>query len=248
MDNARVSEMEEESDVLIEEKIESAIDVDEFDVDEHIPKPGMAFDLEEEFYEFYRKYSYQIGYGVRKTGGKRAKDDCKAKISVIMNSNGRCMISRVLLEHNHILSPKKSQIQKSHRRMDSYSKRRLELNDVAGIRVNKNFHSLVIKAEGNDNLAFIEKDCRNYITKMRQLRLGVGDAEALCNYFVRMKRRNSNFFYVLDIDDEGRLQNIFCANARSRAAYELFGDVISFDSIYLTNKYSMPFSPFVGAP
>ncbi|KAL6568931.1 hypothetical protein OROHE_003672 [Orobanche hederae] len=42
------------------------------------------------------------------------------------------------------------------------------------------------------------------------------------------------------------VSEMFWADARSRAAYDSFGDVISFDSTYLTNKYSMPFSPFVG--
>ncbi|XP_039122024.1 protein FAR1-RELATED SEQUENCE 3-like [Dioscorea cayenensis subsp. rotundata] len=32
----------------------------------------------------------------------------------------------------------------------------------------------------------------------------------------------------------------------SIAAYEAFGDVISFNTTYLTNKYDMPFAPFVG--
>lgn len=29
-------------------------------------------------------------------------------------------------------------------------------------------------------------------------------------------------------------------------AYEEFGDIITFDTTYLTNKYDMPFAPFVG--
>ncbi|XP_039117870.1 uncharacterized protein LOC120253638 [Dioscorea cayenensis subsp. rotundata] len=48
------------------------------------------------------------------------------------------------------------------------------------------------------------------------------------------------------MDEEGRLKNVFWADARSIAAYEAFGDVISFDTTYLTNKYDMPFAPFVG--
>ncbi|KAF5470654.1 hypothetical protein F2P56_011153 [Juglans regia] len=36
------------------------------------------------------------------------------------------------------------------------------------------------------------------------------------------------------------------ADARSRAMYESFGDVITFDTTYLTNAYKMPFAPFVG--
>ena len=112
--------------------------------------------------------------------------------------------------------------------------------------MNKEFHSLVVEAKGYENLQFGERDCRNYISKVRQLKLGVGDAEALRNYFIRMQRRNSNFFYVIDMDDDGRLRNVFWADARSRTAYDSFGDVVSFDSTYWTNRYSMPFSPFVG--
>jgi hypothetical protein len=50
----------------------------------------------------------------------------------------------------------------------------------------------------------------------------------------------------MDMDDESRLQNVFWANAQSRAAYEYFGDCITFDTTYLTNRYGMPFAPFVG--
>ncbi|XP_027343067.1 protein FAR-RED ELONGATED HYPOCOTYL 3-like [Abrus precatorius] len=43
-----------------------------------------------------------------------------------------------------------------------------------------------------------------------------------------------------------RIRNIFWANATSRAAYEFFGDIVSFDTTDLTNKYDMPFAAFVG--
>ncbi|KAL7220217.1 hypothetical protein ACSBR2_013144 [Camellia fascicularis] len=98
---------------------------------------------------------------------------------------------------------------------------------------------------GHEHLSFTEKDCRNYIEKMRRLRLGTGNAEAILTYFTKMQNKNSSFFYVKDLDDDGRLQNVFWAVARSRAAYESFGDVVSFDSTYLTKKYDMPFALFV---
>ncbi|KAI5339859.1 hypothetical protein L3X38_019132 [Prunus dulcis] len=47
-------------------------------------------------------------------------------------------------------------------------------------------------------------------------------------------------------NQDGRLRNVFWADARSRAAYKEFGDVVMFDTTYLTNKYDMPFAPFVG--
>ncbi|KAJ0972994.1 hypothetical protein J5N97_020953 [Dioscorea zingiberensis] len=174
------------------------------------------------------------------------KTNCQAKINIVVGSDGKFTISRVNLEHNHVLSPQKSRFQKCNKRMDAHVKRRLELNDQAGISLSKNFHTLAVESGGYENLTYTERDCRNYIAQARQIRLGVGDAEALGNYFSSMQRRNSQFFHLIDMDEEGRLRNVFWADARCIAAYEAFGDVISFDTTYLTNKYDMPFAPFVG--
>jgi len=62
---------------------------------------------------------------------------------------------------------------------------------------------------------------------------------------MRMQEKNDRFFYVIDLDEESCLKNVFWADARSRVAYESFGDVKTFDTTYLTNKYKMPFAPFV---
>ncbi|KAM7272238.1 hypothetical protein ACFE04_026901 [Oxalis oulophora] len=113
------------------------------DVNQQIPFVGMMFDSEDELYAFYKKYSFEVGFGfgVRKFGCKNGKREgvkyyslacakggkyvpkldsvktrlsiktkCEAKICVIVRSNGKCEISRVTLEHNHTLSPKKSHI------------------------------------------------------------------------------------------------------------------------------------------
>ncbi|KAG2726456.1 hypothetical protein I3760_01G113900 [Carya illinoinensis] len=95
-------------------------------------------------------------------------------------------------------------------------------------------------------VSFLEKDCRNYIDKARHLRLGASGAGALQEYFLRMQYKNPGFFASMDLDDDGRLKNVFWADPSSRAAYEDFGDVVTFDTTYLTNRYGMPFAPFVG--
>ncbi|XP_042967484.1 protein FAR-RED ELONGATED HYPOCOTYL 3-like [Carya illinoinensis] len=68
----------------------------------------------------------------------------------------------------------------------------LDINDQAGIRMNKSFAALVQEVGGFENLSFLKKDCRNYIDK---------------------------------------------ADARSRVAYKYFGDVVTFDTMYLINRY-----------
>ncbi|XP_020080380.1 protein FAR-RED IMPAIRED RESPONSE 1-like [Ananas comosus] len=174
------------------------------------------------------------------------KTNCLTRINVVINVDSSCVISKIVLEHNHILSPYKSRFFSCNRVIDPSIKRRLDLNDRTGIRLNKNFNSIAVEAGGYENLTFGENDARNYIEKVRRLRLGEGDGEAICNYFREMQERNGNFFYSIDLDDDSRLRNVFWADARSRTAYECFGDVITFDSTYLTNKYDMPFAPFVG--
>ncbi|KAG6707642.1 hypothetical protein I3842_06G042300 [Carya illinoinensis] len=171
---------------------------------------------------------------------------CKAKINATLSLDGRYKLSTVILEHTHTLSPGKARFFRCNRKMDSAVKKQLDVGDSAGINVSKSFKSFVVKTGGYENLTFGEKDCRNYLDKARQLRLGEGGVEALRKYFVRMQQKNYHFYYIMDLDDEGRLRNVFWADARSRIAYKYFGDVITFDTTYLMNRYKMPFAPFVG--
>ncbi|XP_042971413.1 protein FAR1-RELATED SEQUENCE 5-like [Carya illinoinensis] len=173
------------------------------------------------------------------------KTECKAKINAL-NYDGKLRLTTVHNVHNHGLSPKKSRFFRCNREVSDAVKRVLDTNDQAGVRLNKSFGSLVVGAGGYENLPFLEKDCRNYIDKARHLRLGAGGAGALREYFCRMQYKNPGFFTLMDLDDDGRLKNVFWADPRSRASYQYFGDVVTFDTTYLTNRYGMPFAPFVG--
>jgi len=155
-------------------------------------------------------------------------------------------LSKVELTHNHSFSRGKARFFRRNKKINDAAKRRLELNDRAGIRLNKNFNSLVVEIGGFESLSFGERDCRNYINKARELCLGKGVAQALCDYFSRMQKHNSGFYFVMDMDDDCRLRNIFWADTRSKAVYDFFGDVIMFDKTYLTNRYDNLFAPFVG--
>ncbi|XP_052189992.1 protein FAR1-RELATED SEQUENCE 5-like [Diospyros lotus] len=92
----------------------------------------------------------------------------------------------------------------------------------------------------------IEKDCRNYIEKVRQLRLGEGNAIAIQAYFSRMQIQCSSFYFNIDSNDEAGLKNMLWVDYRCREAYKEFGDVVTFDTTYLMNKYDMLFTPFIG--
>ncbi|XP_041025369.1 protein FAR1-RELATED SEQUENCE 5-like [Juglans microcarpa x Juglans regia] len=173
------------------------------------------------------------------------KTKCKAKINAL-KSYAKLRLTTVHNIHNHGLSLKKSRFFRCNREVSDSVKRVLDTNDLGGIRMNKSFGSLVVGVGGFENLPFLEKDCCNYIDKARHLRLDAGGASALREYFCRMQYTNYGFFALMDLDDDRRLRNVFWADPCSRAAYQYFGDVVTFNTTYLKNRYGMPFAPFVG--
>jgi hypothetical protein len=239
------------------------------------PKKGMTFSSMEELKSYYRRFGKKRGFGVIQKKaykdkiskkevrvtlacarqGKPApktskpnpttKTDCKAKLNAKLVETKWCVTS-VITDHNHDLSPSKARYFKCNRRLTPSVRRKIIVNDTSGIRLSQSFNSLAVEAGGYENLPFIEKDCRNFIYKERHLRLGQGGAKALHDYFTKMQAMSDGFYSVMDLDDESRVRNVFWADARSRASYESFGDVITFDTTYLTNRYGMPFAPFVG--
>uniref|UniRef100_A0A2N9EVK8 Protein FAR1-RELATED SEQUENCE n=1 Tax=Fagus sylvatica TaxID=28930 RepID=A0A2N9EVK8_FAGSY len=148
--------------------------------------------------------------------------------------------------HNHDLSPSKSRHFAAFRHISTDTRRRLLINDNADVRVNSSIKFSIVEAGGYENVTYNQKDVRNFLNKERRLKCREGDGQALHDYFVRMQGKNSNFYHALDLDDELRVQNVFWVDARSRAAYESFHDVIIFDTTYLTNKYDMSFAHFIG--
>ncbi|XP_024036864.1 protein FAR1-RELATED SEQUENCE 5-like [Citrus clementina] len=173
------------------------------------------------------------------------KNGCDAKIGGCLNEDGKWVLRTLNLQHNHGLSPDKVRYFPCNRRISSSAKKRIEMNDCAGIRIAQNFNSIVVGAGGYENVPFLEKDCRNFVDKTRRLQLEEGDAMALLKYFQKKQAECNGFFFSIDLDEEDRLKNVFWADSWSRAAYKYFGDVITFDTTYLTNKYDMPFAPFV---
>ncbi|KAI5421367.1 hypothetical protein KIW84_044980 [Lathyrus oleraceus] len=180
-----------------------------------------------------------------KTLLSRAKN-CPAKICIKLKQDGLWYITQFESKHSHETNPTKVRLFKANKKMNLHVRRTIQINDDAGVRINNTFQSLVKDAGGHENISFCEKDVRNYINKERCAIGKEGDGKALISYFCKMREQNTYFLYDIDLHDNFHVRNVFLADARSRAAYEYFGDVVTFDTTYLTNKYDMPFAVFVG--
>ncbi|XP_022889130.1 protein FAR1-RELATED SEQUENCE 5-like [Olea europaea var. sylvestris] len=191
-----------------------------------VPEVGMMFDNENEMFDLYKRYAYHTSFPVRKRNSKKGDDgvlryvtftcsregrrssnasdstkpkpisqtDCKARISASSDSRGMWRINTFHLDHNHETSPSKSRLYRCNRELSANVKCKLEVNDIAGIPLYKSYDSAVAEAGVYEKMTCIEKDCRNYIEQAR------------C----------SGFYFSIDLDDKGRLKNVFWADNTCR--------------------------------
>ncbi|KAI5418712.1 protein FAR1-RELATED SEQUENCE 5 [Lathyrus oleraceus] len=169
---------------------------------------------------------------------------CKAML--YLKKNGEIwIVSRFVREHNHeLFSPKSSQFLRVHRKKTNVQKKLIDVLHDSGLGPSKIRSVLCTESGGVDNVRFSPQDVINYLTEKRQKKLENGDAQMMLSYFKSCQLKNPGFFYAFQMDAEGRLANCFWVDSRSKMAYKYFGDVVTFDPTYLTNKYKMPFVPF----
>ncbi|KAK6123638.1 hypothetical protein DH2020_042619 [Rehmannia glutinosa] len=171
---------------------------------------------------------------------------CPAMVIIKLVDAQRWRIVEVELEHNHPVSPEIKRFYKSHKKMFLAAKRAQQSEPVKEIHTIKLYRTAVVDSICNGLSKTDERDDRNHVDHSKHLDLKEGDANAVYNFFCRMKLTNPDFFYLLDLDDEGHLNNVFWADAWSRIAYNYFSDTIAIDTTNLTNKYEMPLISFVG--
>ncbi|RYR10711.1 hypothetical protein Ahy_B05g079189 [Arachis hypogaea] len=120
---------------------------------------------------------------------------------------------------------------KQHKQLSMFDRRIIENNNEADSKPSKAYQSFVAAGGGHHKLRFIEKDVENYVTRK------VHDAKEFGTYLFRMKEKNQNFFYELELEAGESIKNAFWTDAQSWAAFEYFKNVVSFDTTYNTNRY-----------
>lgn len=240
------------------------------------PTVGLEFGSFDEAYDFYNMYAKGQGFGIRvsnswfrskrkeryraklscSSAGFKKKSEannprpetrtgCPAMIVIRLVDSKRWRIVEVELEHNHQVSPQIKRFYKSHKKMILAAKKAQPSPEpVTEVHTIKLYRTAVLDV-GHDGYSNFNEGI-NPVDNSKHLELKEGDAHAVYNYFCRMKLTNPNFFYLFDLDDDGRLRNVFWADARSRAAYGYFCDTVAIDTTCLANKYEIPLISFVG--
>ncbi|XP_074352010.1 protein FAR1-RELATED SEQUENCE 5-like [Apium graveolens] len=100
---------------------------------------------------------------------------------------------------------------------------------------------------GNDKVGFNVQHVRNVLRDERKKKFEIGDVQARLDLLHRLNEESgSKYFIRTEVDEENRLNFLVWIDPRCIMAYQNFGDVVAFDTTYRTNRYAMPFIPFIG--
>ncbi|CAA6675530.1 unnamed protein product [Spirodela intermedia] len=207
----------------------------------------MTFKTVDEAYQFYSYYAYRIGFGIAKTCSRRKdgvqheytfscektriskKTGCQAKFRVRLNEDGLWHLAFLVLHHNHYCSPNESHRYRSHKMTLSMPCPMMARGYQRAIPRQR----LLLEC---CSAGFINRGRTCWKETLKPLLNILPDAEGEPTLL-----SSDGFGW------EGRLQNIFWADTRSRMSYPYFNDVILLDTSCLSSKNgSIPFASFTG--
>lgn len=147
------------------------------------------------------------------------------------------MFQRYICKHNHDLHMESTlHMMVSQRKIPNLQAFEIDTADDSGIGP-KAAHELACRQVGGaPNLSYTLCDHKNYLRGKRQREMAYGTAGSMLKYFQDKSAEKPSFQYALQMDCEEQIANIFWADAKMVADYACFGDVVSFDTTFGTNR------------
>ncbi|XP_062175226.1 protein FAR1-RELATED SEQUENCE 5-like isoform X3 [Alnus glutinosa] len=176
------------------------------------------------------------------------RSNCHVRMFVsLVRETGKYKVYDFVAEHNHILHlSETTYMMKSLRKIPEVQAFSINLACASRIIPPKATHALMSREAGKkSNLGCIELDQNNLRTK-RQKKLMYGEAGWLLKYFQEQLTKDPSFQYAIQLDSEEQITNIFWVDSRMIIDYVYFGDVVTFDTTYGTNKELRPLVVFTG--
>jgi hypothetical protein len=173
------------------------------------------------------------------------KSDCQC-FMLLQEENQIWKIKTLDLDHNHELRPgQRETLFSGHKYMTDMEKALIRTLNDNNIPTRQMVSILSYLRGGPTALPMKKKDISNYRTKINREVKG-SDMTKVLDYFRKRHSEDATFFYKIDLDEDQRVRNIFWTDGSCKKYYAQFGDCVSFDTTFMTNRYNLPISPFVG--
>ncbi|XP_021745537.1 protein FAR1-RELATED SEQUENCE 5-like [Chenopodium quinoa] len=207
------------------------------------PAIGMKFNNLEEGLEFYKRYAFAAGFNTRKSTTKRQRRSKELKSQYILcNKEGYKEKRKPTVEKDLNNNEGESNEEKT-------SIKRKRLVTRVGCKVNigpvTTFRMMKEIFGGYDNIGASKQDFKKFHRDLKAYIQG-SDAQMFADNFTNKKLMWSAFFFDFEMNEDYCLRRALWADPLCKKSYALFGDMVSFDTTYQTNRYNMVFTPFTG--
>ncbi|XP_042039365.1 protein FAR1-RELATED SEQUENCE 5-like [Salvia splendens] len=171
---------------------------------------------------------------------------CNAKVSWKYIMGVGYVIQSFVEDHNHeMVEERHKRFMNLNRNLDLVHQKFILDCANANIGPTLSFSLLKEVLGGLDYVGCTVLEVRNYRRDLRAYVEGA-DAQMLLNELRRKKELCSAFTYEYEVNSKDRMTRLFWCDPTARRNYHLYGDIVSFDTTYSTNRYCMIFAPFTG--
>ena len=178
----------------------------------------------------------------------KIKSECKVRLLVTLDrKKGKYIVKDFFENHNHSLESQNTvHMLRSYRKVDASHALAIDNAHDLGF-TQRSIHDMMSKeAGGREKLGYTKEDQKRYLRSKRERNMEYGELGNILKYFEKQKTKNLSFDYSLQLDEEEMVTNIFWVDDRMKVDYEVFGDVVVFDTTFGTNREGRPLGIFTG--
>ena len=177
-------------------------------------------------YHCGRENNYESGSQDQILSPPCSSSGCEALFEIIRRDGGKFVVSKLVLEHNHELSPPPP-------------------SRVRCVRSQGEILVIAKNLSDTRNLLLNRQESNSFPREVRYNDLGQEDAHQLLEHMRKTQSENPAFFFAVQLE-HGFMANIVWADASSRMAYHYFGDAVIFDTSIFCEKALIPVVAFTG--
>ncbi|KMZ58140.1 hypothetical protein ZOSMA_7G01710 [Zostera marina] len=173
---------------------------------------------------------------------RNSRSGCLAMIYISLDRSTRLWrVVNFIEDHNHpLVTPSKRRYLPVNRVITPLSRTLFQSLNTSNISPNDQYCVAAQEAGGFDHMQYTPSDLSN-MRRDDRCNIIQRDADLLIELFEERRNKSSDFFFSFTRHDNGHLSNLFWADPGCRHDYDLFGDSITFDTTYKTNKYNLIF-------
>ncbi|GJW71120.1 FAR1-related sequence 5-like protein [Tanacetum coccineum] len=162
---------------------------------------------------------------------------CLAKIRIKKFEGNLYRVYTFIEGHNHPLVAEKDMIYMKSSRDLGYTKQHFLFQaSNANFGPSTGFRLLKQMCGGFDRVGATVVDCKNQKKKMN-LFIGDRDAQMAVEKLLSRKLHSPGFYVNYKLGDDDKLVGLFWADEQAIRDYAVFGDIVSFDATFRSNKY-----------